>query len=108
LTARLDRLGTAKEVAQLAAVIGRTFSLELLAAVSPWPEATLQRELRHLVQAELVYRRGFGSQTRYFFKHALVQDAAYESLLKREQQQLHLRIAEALAARFSAAPETPE
>ncbi|HEX2645024.1 MAG TPA: AAA family ATPase, partial [Thermoanaerobaculia bacterium] len=109
LTARLDRLGAAKEVAQLAAVIGRSFSLELLAAVSPIPEAALQRELRHLVQAELIYRRGFGNQTRYFFKHALVQDAAYESLLKKEQQQIHLRIAEAIASGFpEIAAEQPE
>lgn len=100
LAARLDRLGAAKEVAQLASVIGRVFSLDLLAAVAPHDEATLQHELRRLVQAELIHRRGAGRQTRYLFKHALVQDAAYDSLLKRERQQIHRRIAEALEARF--------
>src|SRR5947209_3166348 len=106
---RLDRLGTAKEVAQVAAVIGRVFSFELLAAVCSDDEATLQQELRRLVQAELVYRKGFGGQTRYLFKHALVQDAAYESLLKRERQQIHRQIAETLASRFPATAEaTPE
>ena len=109
LAARLDRLGTAKEVAQVAAVIGRVFSFELLAAVCSDDEATLQQELRRLVQAELVYRKGFGGQTRYLFKHALVQDAAYESLLKRERQQIHRQIAETLASRFPATAEaTPE
>ncbi|HEX3556517.1 MAG TPA: TOMM system kinase/cyclase fusion protein, partial [Thermoanaerobaculia bacterium] len=105
LAARLDRLGTAKEVAQIAAVIGRVFSFELLAAVCALDEAALQQELRRLMQAELVYRKGFGSQARYLFKHALVQDAAYESLLRRERQQIHRQIAETLASRF---PETAE
>ncbi|MBW8876702.1 MAG: AAA family ATPase [Acidobacteria bacterium] len=105
LAARLDRLGTAKEIAQMAAVIGRVFSFELLAAVCACDEAGLQQELRRLVQAELVYRKGFGARARYLFKHALVRDAAYESLLKRERQQIHRRIAETLASRF---PETVE
>ncbi len=105
LAARLDRLGTAKEVAQVASVIGRVFSFELLAAVCSSTEEELQRELRRLVQAELVYRKRIGGQTRYLFKHALVQDAAYESLLKRERQQIHRQIAETLEARF---PETAE
>ena len=100
LAARLDRLGPAKQVAQLAAVLGRSFTFEQLAAVSPLDEATLHRELRQLVQAELVHRRGAGAETRYLFKHALVQDAAYDSLLKRERQQLHRQIAEMLTARF--------
>ncbi len=106
LAARLDRLGAAKQVAQIAAVIGRNFSFELLAAVCSLDEGTLQQELQRLVQAELVYRKGFGRQARYLFKHALVQDAAYESLLKRERQQLHRRIAETLAARFADTAET--
>ncbi len=106
LAARLDRLGTAKEVAQIAAVIGRTFTVELLMAVGFSDEVTLQRELRRLVQAELVYRKGIGGQTRYLFKHALVQDAAYESLLRRERQQIHRQIAETLEARFSETAET--
>ena len=96
LAARLDRLGDAKGVAQIASVIGRSFSLELLAAISTLDEASLQRELRRLVQAELVFRRGFGSRTSYIFKHALIRDAAYDSLLNRERQQLHLRVAETL------------
>ena len=69
-------------------------------------EAGLQQELRRLMQAELVYRKGFGAQARYLFKHALVRDAAYESLLKRERQQIHRRIAETLASRFPAIAET--
>ena len=96
LTARLARLGTAKEVAQLASVIGRAFSLRLLAAVAAHSVDTLERELRKLVQSGLVHRRGFGAQTRYSFKHALVRDAAYDSLLRRERQQIHLRIAAAM------------
>jgi len=96
LTARLGRLGTAKEVAQLASVFGRAFTLKLLAAVAPHDVDTLERELRRLVQSGLVHRRGFGVQTRYAFKHALVRDAAYDSLLRRERQQIHLRIATAM------------
>ena len=95
LTARLC-LGTAKEIAQLASVIGRAFSLKLLAAIAAHPVDTLERELRKLVQSGLVHRRGFGAQTRYSFKHALVRDAAYDSLLRRERQQIHLRIAAAM------------
>ncbi|HEX3556515.1 MAG TPA: AAA family ATPase [Thermoanaerobaculia bacterium] len=106
LAARLDRLGTAKEIAQVAAVIGRVFTFELLAAVCSFAEAALQTELQRLVQAELVYRKGFGGQARYLFKHALVQDAAYQSLLKRERQQIHRQIAEALAIRFAESAET--
>ncbi|MBW8879559.1 MAG: AAA family ATPase [Acidobacteria bacterium] len=106
LAARLDRLGTAKEIAQIASVIGRVFSFELLAAVCSSVEAVLLQELRRLVQAELVYRKGFGGQTRYLFKHALVQDAAYESLLKRQRQQIHRQIAETLATRFAETAET--
>jgi class 3 adenylate cyclase/tetratricopeptide (TPR) repeat protein len=96
LTARLGRLGTAKEVAQLASVVGRAFALPLLSAVSSHPPDQLDRELRQLVQSGLVHRRGFGAQARYAFKHALVRDAAYDSLLRRERQQIHLRIADAL------------
>ncbi|HEX4961420.1 MAG TPA: AAA family ATPase [Thermoanaerobaculia bacterium] len=106
LAERLDRLGMAKEIAQFAAVIGRVFSFELLAAVCSCDEAALQLELRRLVQAELVYRKGFGEQARYLFKHALVQDAAYESLLKRQRQQIHRQIAETLTTRFGETAET--
>jgi class 3 adenylate cyclase len=101
LTARLDRLGTAKEIAQLASVVGRVFSLNLLTAVADRDENVLEREVQQLVQAGLVYRKGFGEQTRYLFKHALVQSAAYDSLLKRERQKIHRQIAETLASRFS-------
>jgi class 3 adenylate cyclase/tetratricopeptide (TPR) repeat protein len=105
LTARLGRLGTAKEVAQLASVVGRAFGLPLLSAVSSHPPAQLDRELRQLVQSGLVHRRGFGAQARYAFKHALVRDAAYDSLLRRERQQLHLRIADALEEQQRAGSE---
>ena len=105
LTARLGRLGTAKEVAQLASVIGRTFTMPLLAAVAAHPLDALDRELRQLVHSGLVHRRGFGAQARYAFKHALVRDAAYDSLLRRERQQLHLRIADTLEAQKRAGAE---
>jgi serine/threonine protein kinase/tetratricopeptide (TPR) repeat protein len=105
LTARLSRLGTAREVAQLASVIGRSFTLPLLAAVSPHPSDQLDRELRQLVQSGLVHRRGFGALARYAFKHALVRDAAYDSLLRRERQHLHLRIADALDVQRRAGSE---
>jgi len=103
LMARLDRLVTAKGIAQYAAVIGRQFAYPLLQAVSQVDEATLQRELGRLVEAELVYQRGVPPQAYYFFKHALIQDTAYESLLKSTRQQYHQRIAQVLEAQF---PET--
>jgi TOMM system kinase/cyclase fusion protein len=96
LLARLDRLGEAKQVAQLAAVIGRVFSFELLAAVSQIEELTLRRGLEDLLQAELIHRRGVASRARYVFKHALIQDAAYLLLLSSQRQQIHQRIARAL------------
>jgi predicted ATPase len=105
LMARLDRLVTAKAVAQYAAVIGRHFSYAWLQAVSQLDEAALQHELNRLVEAELIYQRGVPPQASYMFKHALIQEAAYQSLLKRTQQQYHLRIAQVLAERF---PETAE
>jgi predicted ATPase/class 3 adenylate cyclase len=105
LMARLDRLVTAKAVAQYAAVIGRQFSYELLYVVSQLDEATLQRELGRLVEAELVYQRGVIPDATYLFKHALVQDTAYESLLRSTRQGYHRRIAEVLSERF---PETAE
>jgi predicted ATPase/class 3 adenylate cyclase len=105
LTARLDRLGTAKEIAQLGATLGREFTYELLQAVAPADEANLQRALAQLVDAEVLYRRGLPPQARYFFKHALIQDAAYESLLKSQRRQYHKQIAEVLQERF---PENVE
>ncbi len=100
LTARLDRLTTAKEVAQLGAILGRTFPYELLRAVSPADEPTLQRELGRLVDAELLYQRGRPPHATYLFKHALIQEAAYQSLLKSTRQQYHQRIAQVLAEHF--------
>jgi predicted ATPase len=105
LMSRLDRLVTAKAVAQYAAVIGRQFSYELLSTVSQLDKATLQHELGRLVEAEIVYQRGVLPQATYVFKHALIQDAAYESLLKSTRQQYHQRIAHVLEAQF---PETAE
>ena len=103
LMARLDRLATVKALAQLGATLGREFSYALLQAVSPWDEATLQRGLHQLVEAEFLYQRGLPPQATYLFKHALIQDAAYQSLLRSTRQQYHQRIAQVLEARF---PET--
>jgi len=105
LMARLDRLVTAKAVAQYAAVIGRQFSYELLQAVSQVDEVILQHELGRLVEAEIVYQRGVPPQAYYFFKHALIRDSAYESLLKSTRQHYHQRIAQVLETQF---PETAE
>ena len=92
----------AKEVAQLGAVLGREFAYELLAAIAPQDEETLQAGLAQLVTAELLYQRGRPPRARYIFKHALIQDAAYASLLKSTRQQVHQQIAH-LEERF---PET--
>jgi DNA-binding NtrC family response regulator/tetratricopeptide (TPR) repeat protein len=100
LLARLDRLGAGREVAQLGAVLGREFSCELILAVSPMDEATVQRELARLVEAQILYRKGVPPHERYLFKHALIQDAAYHSLLKSARQQHHERIARVLEERF--------
>ena len=94
--ARLDRLATGKEVAQLGATLGREFSYELLQAVSLVDEKHLQQALGKLVEAEIPYQRGLPPQARYVFKHALIQDAAYQSLLKSKRQQLHQQIAHIL------------
>ena len=101
LMARLDRLVTAKPIAQYAAVIGRQFSYDLLRAVLPLDETTLRRELGRLVEAELVYQRGLPPQATYLFKHALVVDAAYASLLKSTLQQYHQQIAQVMEAQFA-------
>jgi predicted ATPase len=94
LMARLDRLATGKEVAQLGATIGRDFNFELMQAVSPLDQNTLLRELAKLVEAELLYQRGLPPDASYIFKHALIQDAAYQSLLKSKRQQYHGKIAQ--------------
>jgi predicted ATPase/class 3 adenylate cyclase len=101
LMARLDRLATVKTVAQLGATIGRQFTYELLQAVSSLDKTTLQRELGQLMEAELLYQRGVLPQATYTFKHALIQEAAYQSLLRSTRQQYHQWIAQVLEARFS-------
>ena len=106
LMARLDQLHRAKEVAQLGAVLGREFAYELLAAIAPQDEKTLQAGLAQLVGAELLYQRGRPPRARYLFKHALIQDAAYASLLKRTRQQVHQQIAQAFETQFLALVET--
>jgi predicted ATPase len=103
LLARLDRLGSVKALAQLGATIGREFSYALLRAVSPWDEETLQRGLQRLVEAEFLYQRGLPSHAIYLFKHALIQDTAYQSLLQSTRQQYHQRIAQVVEVQF---PET--
>src|SRR5262249_18697234 len=103
LMARLDRLMTGKVIAQLGATIGRQFSYALLQKISQLDGLTLQRELGRLVEAELVYQRGVPPQATYTFKHALIQYAAYASLLKSTRQQYHQRTAQVLEEQF---PET--
>jgi predicted ATPase len=93
-------LAPVKVVAQLGAVLGREFSYALLRAVAPVDEATLQHGLAQLVEAELLYQRGMPPQATYLFKHALVQDAAYQSLLRSTRQQHHQRIAQVLETHF--------
>jgi predicted ATPase len=105
LMARLDRLAPIKEVAQIGAVIGREFSHELLAAVAPMSANQLCDALEQLVNSELVFRRGTLPEASYSFKHALVQDAAYQSLLKSKRQQLHARIAQMLEQHLTEAGE---
>jgi class 3 adenylate cyclase/tetratricopeptide (TPR) repeat protein len=105
LMARLDRLGPAKEVAQVGAVLGREFSYELLQAVSSMPEAELQAALTKLTDAELIYSRGIAPEAQYQFKHALIQDAAYQALLKSRRRELHRRAAETMVQKFPAAAE---
>src|SRR5262249_35018742 len=106
LMARLDRLGSAKDVAQVASVIGREFSYELLHIVSKMTEDELQSALAKLTEAELIYARGIPPEAIYQFKHALVQDAAYEALLKSHRRQLHRRVAETLAEIYPEVAET--
>jgi class 3 adenylate cyclase/tetratricopeptide (TPR) repeat protein len=96
LMARLDRLGAEKQVAQLAACIGRSFSYQLLREVSPFSEQTLEAALERLMNADLIYARGLPPRATYLFKHALIQETAYQSLLKRKRRQYHRQIAEAI------------
>jgi predicted ATPase/class 3 adenylate cyclase len=106
LMARLDRLATVKGLAQLGATLGREFAYELVQAVSPWDEATLRRGLHQLVEAEFLYQQGLPPQATYRFKHVLIQDAAYQSLLKSTRQRHHQHIAQVLEARFPELCET--
>src|SRR5438874_7332302 len=104
--ARLDRLATVKALAQLGATLGREFSYELLQAVSSWDEATLRRGLHQLVETEFLYQQGLPPQATYLFKHVLIQETAYQSLLRSTRQQYHQRIAQVLEARFPDLCET--
>ncbi len=106
LMARLDRLAIVKDVAQLGAALGRSFSYELLRAVVSMEEPRLQRALARLVEAELLYQRGMPPQATYIFKHALIQEAAYQSMLISRRHQLHQRIAEILSRQFLETAET--
>jgi class 3 adenylate cyclase/predicted ATPase len=105
LMARLDRLPDIREVAQLGAVLGREFTYEMLRYLAPLEEPVLENGLRRLVENELLYQRGRPPRSRYIFKHALIQDAAYQSLLKRTRQQHHRNVAELLKERY---PETED
>jgi class 3 adenylate cyclase/predicted ATPase len=103
LMARLDRLQDAKEIAQVGAVLGREFAYDILRAISFQDEAVLQTALAQLVEAELLYQRGRPPRARYVFKHALIRDAAYASLLRSTRQHMHQRVAQLLEQQF---PET--
>jgi len=101
LMARLDRLPQVREIAQLGSVLGREFAYQMILGLSNIRDATLQEGLDQLVDAELLYQRGRPPRARYVFKHALVMDAAYNSLLRRPRQQYHRQVAELLEAQFS-------
>lgn len=99
LAARLDRLGDARDVAQLASVLGRDFSYDLLRALSPLSDGDLAAALGRLSDAEVIYARGQPPRARYQFKHALIQDAAYAAMLKSRRRELHALVAETLSTR---------
>jgi class 3 adenylate cyclase/predicted ATPase len=101
LTARLDRLGPAREVAQIASVIGRDFSYALLRALAGMEDAPLQIALERLAEADILLVQGLPPDSDYRFKHALIQDAAYENLLKARRQILHRRVGETLRDKFA-------
>ena len=101
LTARLDRLGPAREVAQIAAVIGRGFSYPLVRAVAKMEDEALQTALERLAEADILLVQGLPPESEYRFKHALIQDAAYENLLKSRRQALHRRTGEVLRDQFA-------
>ncbi len=110
LAARLDRLGDAREVAQIGAVVGREFTFGLLLAIAGSPEAELNAALEKLVDADLLFVDGVAPDSSYRFKHALIQEAAYESMLRSKRREIHAEIAEALVrlqpAIVETAPET--
>jgi tetratricopeptide (TPR) repeat protein len=101
LMARLDRLGSAKSVLQLASVIGGEFSYELLHALHPGTESELESELHKLTDADLLYFRGIAPEATYQFKHALIRDAAYEALLKSRRKELHRLVARTIDEKFA-------
>src|SRR5580693_518112 len=101
LMARLDRLGAAKEVAQIGAAIRREFSHALLAAVARKPEAELGSALDRLLAAGLLFRQGVPPHANYLFKHALVRDAAYGTLLREPRRELHARIVQIVEGQFA-------
>src|ERR1700730_10415355 len=105
LMARLDRLGPAKEIIQVGAVIGSEFSYELLHAVHPISDEDLQDAIRSATDAELVYVRGIPPEATYQFKHALIRDAAYEALLRSRRRGLHRRVAQTITEKFPAMAE---
>jgi class 3 adenylate cyclase/predicted ATPase len=106
LLSRLDRLGPAKDVAQVGAAIGREFPHLLLAALVRKPKAELDADLERLIAAGLLFRRGIPPHASYLFKHALVQDAAYSTLLREQRRVLHARIAETLESQFAEIAES--
>src|SRR5262249_55254853 len=101
LMARLDRCNPVKDIAQMGAAIGRAFSYELIAAVAPMEQKQLDDSLAQLTDSGLASRRGVPPDATYTFKHALVQDVAYDSLLKSRRQELHAKIARAIEERFA-------
>jgi predicted ATPase len=100
LLARLDRLAPIRELAQIGATLGRSFSHEMISAVAGMPQQQIDSALAQLVAAELIFRRGIPPDAEYSFKHALVQDAAYSTLLRGRRQQLHARIAATIESQF--------
>src|SRR5262249_2023201 len=106
LVARLDRLGSVKEVAQICAAIGREFLHELISAVAALTSANRDAALERLTAAGLIFRRGTPPTASYSFKHALVQDAAYATMLKGRRRQLHESIAKVMVERFPALVES--
>jgi len=104
--ARLDRLPSVREVAQLGAVLGREFAYEMLQALSTVEETALKEGLRQLVDSELLYHRGRPPRATYTFRHALIRDTAYQSLLRRTRQHYHAQVAQLLEARFPEVVET--